>query len=282
MVKCDNCGITIPEGMESCPNCGKPATIKTGEDQEFKSDKNQKAESDESQAFKTEEEQNSSEQTLTRTCKNCGARIYSDNIICPLCGNRLDEEYEEEEELKCEKCGTPIPENTLFCPTCGTKVNNQNSTGYSREYSTHINDNIKTREESNPSIGKKINLVSIIIPVVIALIMSIVLSIIGVWLELSWYAYIIAIILSVGFCAAPIDNEINATISGFIVGLFLGILESPLFGVVYGSFAAELYEYYVGTHLITLIILGVVVAFLSNMFLKKPVTNIVTKIKKMM
>lgn len=117
---------------------------------------------------------------------------------------------------------------------------------------------------------------------VIALIMSIVLSIIGVWLELSWYAYIIAIILSVGFCAAPIDNEINATISGFIVGLFLGILESPLFGVVYGSFAVELYEYYVGTHLITLIILGVVVAFLSNMFLKKPVTNIVTKIKKMM
>ena len=80
----------------------------------------------------------------------------------------------------------------------------------------------------------------------------------------------------------PIDNEINATISGFIVGLFLGILESPLFGVVYGSFAVELYEYYVGTHLITLIILGVVVAFLSNMFLKKPVTNIVTKIKKMM
>lgn len=199
MVKCDNCGITIPEGMESCPNCGKPATIKTGEDQEFKSDKNQKAESDESQEFKTEEEQNSSEQTLTRICKNCGARIYSDNILCPLCGNRLDEEYEEEEELKCEKCGT--------------KVNNQNSTGYSREYSTHINDNIKTREESNPSIGKKINLVSIIIPAVIALIMSIVLSIIGVWLELSWYAYIIAIILSVGFCAAPIDNEINATIS---------------------------------------------------------------------
>ena len=98
MVKCDNCGITIPEGMESCPNCGKLATIKTGEDQEFKSDKNQKAESDESQEFKTEEEQNSSEQTLTRTCKNCGARIYSDNIICPLCGNRLDEEYEEEEE----------------------------------------------------------------------------------------------------------------------------------------------------------------------------------------
>jgi hypothetical protein len=75
--------------------------------------------------------------------------------------------------------------------------------------------------------------------------MSIVLSIIGLWLELSWYAYIIAIIISVGFCAAPIDNEINATISGFIVGLFLGILESPFVGFVYGSFAAELYEYYV-------------------------------------
>ena len=42
MVKCDNCGITIPEGMESCPNCGKLAIIKTGEDQEFKSDKNQR------------------------------------------------------------------------------------------------------------------------------------------------------------------------------------------------------------------------------------------------
>ncbi|RAP43429.1 zinc ribbon domain-containing protein [uncultured Methanosphaera sp.] len=282
MVKCDNCGITIPEGMESCPNCGKPAPIKAGEDQEFKSDESQEDKTKENQELKSEEEQNSSEQTITRTCKNCGARIYSDNIICPLCGNRLDEEYEEKEEQKCEKCGTPIPENTLFCPTCGTKVNNQKGTGYSQEYSANINDNIKKREESNSGIGKKINLVSIIIPAVIALIMSIVLSIIGLWLELSWYAYIIAIIISVGFCAAPIDNEINATISGFIVGLFLGILESPLVGFVYGSFAAELYEYYVGTHLITLIILGVVVAFLSNMFLKKPVTNIVTKIKKMM
>lgn len=279
MVKCDNCGITIPEGMESCPNCGRPAPVEsdenqesgTDESQEFKNEEKQEVKSEEEQDPESEEQQNSSEQTITRTCRNCGARIYSDDVICPLCGNKLDEE-EEYEEVKCEKCGTPIPENTHFCPTCGTKVNYQNS----------VEDNVNTREESNQGIMNKINLVSIIIPAVLALIVSVVLSIIGVWLEFSWYAYIIAIIISVGFFAAPIDNEINATISGFLAGLFLGILETPLIELVYGSFAAWVYEYYVGTHLLTLIVLGVLVAFFSNLFLKKPATNIVTKIKKMM
>lgn len=246
MVKCDNCGIEIPEGMESCPNCGKPAPVESDEEQKTDTEEKQEVKSDESPEFRSEEKQNSSEQNTTRTCRNCGANIYSDDVICPLCGHKLSGEDENPE--------------------------NENKTEY----------NAETGEETNSSLAKKINLRSIIIPTIIAIILSIILSAIGLMLIDSWAPFVIAIVISVGLCAAPVDNEINATISGFLAGLILGMLETSIVELVFGSFVAAFYAYYVGNHTLLLVLCGVLVAFFSNIFLKKPATNIVTKIKKMM
>ncbi len=98
----------------------------------------------------------------------------------------------------------------------------------------------------------------------------------------SWAPFVIAIVISVGLCAAPVDNEINATISGFLAGLILGMLETSIVELVFGSFVAAFYAYYVGNHTLLLVLCGVLVAFFSNIFLRKPATSIVTKIKKMM
>lgn len=246
MVKCDNCGIDIPEGMESCPNCGRPAPVESGESENTESEEKQEVKPDESQEFNPEEAQNSSEQNTTRTCRNCGANIYSDDVICPLCGHKIDGE--------------------------DGNTDNENKTEY----------NAETGEDSDSTLVKKINLRSIIIPTIIASILAIILSIIGIAMEDFYYAYVIAIIISVGICAAPVDNKINATISGFLVGLILGMLETSIVELVYGSFVAAFYAYYSGNHTLLLVLCGVLVAFFSNIFLRKPATNIVTKMKKMM
>ena len=68
-----------------------------------------------------------------------------------------------------------------------------------------------------------------------------------------------AIILTIGFLAGTIDNEVNAMIFGLFVGLILGILENPLVEFIYGKFVARFYEGFIGSHLIILVILGVIV-----------------------
>ena len=99
MVKCDNCGIDVPDGFESCPNCGN--------------------------AYIESENLNSSNKINVIKCGSCGAEIGSDNELCPSCGNKLEK---EDKNLKCEKCGSVLLDKVLFCPTCGSKVSFPNKT----------------------------------------------------------------------------------------------------------------------------------------------------------
>ncbi len=115
----------------------------------------------------------------------------------------------------------------------------------------------------------KINFNRIINPTIVELIAAIILSIIGVWIGLSWASFIIAILISVGFFAGLVDNEANAVVSGFFVGLILGILENPIIGFVWGSFAAGLYEWVYGGQIPVLIILRIIIAYVSNIYLKR-------------
>lgn len=271
MVKCGNCGIDVPDGFESCPNCGN--------------------------AYIESENQNSSNKINVIRCSSCGAEIGSDNELCPSCGNKLEK---EDKNLKCEKCGSVLLDKVLFCPTCGSKVSFPNKTAqiktclncgneveedveFCPECGTNVNVGVKTKHESDStSLEEKINLENIIKPSVIALIVSIILSIFGLLIGFSWFSFVMAIILAVGFFAAPIDNEVNASIFGFFVGLILGILENPIIGFMFGSFAAGFYEGYFGSHLIILLILSVVVAYVSNIYLKDNVEDIITKFKNML
>lgn len=268
MVKCSSCGLEVSDDLENCPNCGNDL---------IKSDVIEE------------------EVIGPLICNNCGAEVEEGVSFCPKCGNKM--ESEEETSLKCENCGAELPENTLFCSTCGTKVNKvkkvnkklcpncgsevDDTVTFCNECGANIFTGEKNKQEivSTNSFVDKIDLNTIIKPSGIALITSIILSLIGLLIGLSWLSFIIAIILSMGFFAAAIDNEANAILSGLIVGLILGLLENPLVEFVFGAFAAGFYEGFLGGHLILIVILGIVMAYVSNVYLKENILNITDNFK---
>ncbi|WP_405304594.1 zinc-ribbon domain-containing protein [Methanobrevibacter sp.] len=266
MAKCNRCGIDITGDWNICPNCGNDLTGA--------------AESPEPQSGDN------------ITCSNCGATLKEDAAFCDKCGNKVDE---ANEVPKCEGCGSEIPENVLFCPTCGAKIEqkqpeinkecpncgfivNQGTT-FCPECGSNIFTGEKTKEmiqssDSDKGFVDKINLNTILKPTVITLIVSIILSSLGLLIGFSWVSFIIAIIISVGFFAGLVDNEANAIVMGAIVGLILGILENPLVEFWYGSFVAGLYEWFFGGQILLLIILGIICAYVSNVYLKKNIREI--------
>ena len=267
MVKCSRCGVEVADSFDMCPNCGN--------------------------SLANSQEQSAVGSANDLTCANCGAAIIDGSDFCSECGSKV----ENGSSNMCDSCGSEVPEGVLFCPTCGTKVKQVQppkaaeqvhicrNCGFQIEeevtFCPECGVNILTGEKpeiqsSNKNQGfvDKINFNKIIKPTIVALVAAILLSIIGVWLGLSWVSFIIAILISVGFFAGLIDNEANAVVSGFFVGLILGLLENPIIELVWGSFAAGLYEWVYGGQIIFLIILGVVIAYVSNIYLKKNIQEI--------
>lgn len=270
MVKCSNCGLDVSDDLENCPNCGNNLT------------KSQ---------IKAEDEKNS-----VKSCKNCGATLNDDNSFCPSCGEKV----EGDEFLKCKNCGSELSENTLFCSVCGTKVDIpkkeiikicpkcgveiDNDTTFCPECGSNIftGENAIKAVSDNRSFMDRLNLNLIIKPSIVALIVSIILSLMGLLIGFSWLSFVIAIILSVGIFAAAIDNDANAIVFGLIVGLILGILETPLVEFMYGAFVAGFYEGFFGGHLVFLVILGVIIAYVSNVYLKENILKITDNFKGML
>ena len=91
---------------------------------------------------------------------------------------------------------------------------------------------------------------------------------------MSWISFILAVIIAVGFFAGLVDNEANATLMGLFVGLILGLLENPLVEFWYGWFAAGVYDWLFGGQIVVLVILGIVCAYISNMYLKENIRKI--------
>lgn len=272
MVKCNNCGITVSKDSENCPNCGNDL-------------------------INSDENQSSSDNNININSDKCGAELSFNNDFYHSCGNKFEN---EDKNLKCRNCGSELYENVLFCPTCGSKVifskkiiqiktcpncrkEVENDVEFCPECGTNIGSDGKTNHESVPtSFENKINLEKIIKPSIIALVVSIILSLLGLFIGFSWFSFILAVILTVGFFAGIIDNEVNAIIFGLFVGLILGILEIQLVELIYGAFVARFYEGFFGEHLIILMIFGVIVAYISNMFLKETIGDIISKFKGML
>jgi len=270
MVKCSNCGVEVTEGFENCPNCGSNLV---------KSETGNVAES-------------------TLKCNNCGAELKEDNSFCPSCGSEV--KVEEDSTLKCENCGSDLPENTLFCTTCGAKIKNElkvtkktcpncgKEIDESVTFCDECGANVFTGEKkgqvmvSSGSFADKINLNILIKPTIISLVVALVLSFLGLLIGFSWFSFIIAIILSAGFFGAAIDNEVNSMVFGLIVGLVLGLLENPLVEFTYGAFVAGFYEGFFGGHLVLIVILGIIVAYVSNMYLKESILGITDNFKGML
>ena len=246
MVKCSNCGVNVPDDFEMCPNCGN-SLIKTEQEDEPKTDD-----------IKGD----------VLKCENCGSELPENTLFCSVCGTKVNI-VKKQITRTCPNCGGIVEEDTTFCPECGSNV----FTGekFNQEPTT-----------TNKSFAEKIDLNKILKPTVVALIASIILSLIGLLIGFSWLSFVIAIILSVGFFAGAIDNEANAVIFGLIVGLILGFLENPLVEFMYGAFVAGVYEGFLGGHLILLVILGVIVAYISNIYLKEKIVNLTNNFRGML
>jgi len=265
MVKCSRCGVEIDDSFEICPNCGNNLAVSNE---------------------KTSNESNE------MTCDNCGASLKDNADFCSECGTKVG----STDSNRCSGCGSEIPDGVLFCPTCGTKVeqkpelNRCSNCGFELEDDATfcpecgINVQTGTKPENVPSSAAdasknmsfvdKINFNKIIKPTIVSLIAAVILSVIGVLIGFSWLSFLIAILLSVGFFAGFIDNEANAVISGFFTGLILGVLENPIVAFCWGVFAAKFYEWFFGGQILLLIIFGVIIAYVSNMYLKSKIQNV--------
>lgn len=263
MVKCKNCGVEVSDSFDLCPNCGSDLTNSSNDAINNASNNN--------------------------TCPNCGNDVSNDVKFCPDCGTPIESQVNAN---KCSKCGSELPENVLFCPTCGNKVDNIHNVSekHCPNCGAVVDDDAIFCDECGASIksGKitqspqvstntndtpigTLNIGRILIPTVFALIVAVILSLIGLLLRFSWFSFVLAILISVGFFAATIDNELNASISGLIVGVVLGGLESTLVKAVFGSFGSAFYKALFGYSFIFFIILGLIVGFASNKFLKNTI-----------
>ena len=262
MVKCSRCGVEIADSFDICPNCGNSLA----------------------------ESQTPAESSEDLKCPSCGESLKPNADFCSKCGTKV-----ANDSNRCENCGSEVPDAVLFCPTCGAKVKQPQKTqqvnicrncGFKLEsdsaFCPECGTNIQTGEmatiptkNSNQGFIDKININSIIKPTIVALVVSIILSIIGVLIGFSWISFIIAVILSVGFFAGLIDNEANAVVSGLFVGLILGFLENPIIQFCFGKLVARVYEWFFGIQIIFLVIVAVIVAYVSNMFLKSKIQGIV-------
>lgn len=274
MVKCSNCGLDVKKDLKNCPNCGNALIESEDSIQDIKNE--------------------------TLICSNCGEELNENNSFCPSCGDKVEKDHSN---LKCWNCGSELSENTLFCSVCGTKVENiknnavkttktcpncgfevDDDTTFCENCGTNITDGVMNKQEiisQNPFL-EKINLNTIIKPSIIALVVAIVLSLFGLLIGFSWFSFIIAIILSAGFFAGTIDNEANAIVFGLIVGLLLGLLENPLVELIFGAFVGGFYDWFYGGHLILIVILGVIVAYASNMYFKENILKIIGNFREIL
>ncbi len=250
MVKCSKCGVENKGSSEFCHNCGN------------KLDDNSKD---------------------TIKCSGCGAVLNNNATFCPKCGKKVDSIN------VCKSCGTEIPEGVSFCPNCGTKVDNNQENlntcincGAPLEagsiFCPECGSNVETGKRnvtvnsSKPPVNQgfidRLDLNLIIKPTILAIVFSLILASIGVIIGLSWISFIIAIIITTGFFAGLIEGDANAIVLGLFNGLILGFLENPIIQLWWGIYAAAAYEWYFGSQIILLIILGIIFAYVGNVFFK--------------
>lgn len=264
LVKCSRCGVNVDDSFKTCPNCGNDLSVV---------------------------EQAPAESNDEVICSNCGEPLLSDAEFCSKCGTKVENNVSK----RCEGCGAEVPDGVLFCPTCGTKVKQPPKPANVKacrncgvrldedtEFCPECGTNFQTGQKANPTTANpnqgfvdKINIGYIIKPTIVSLVVAIILSILGVLIGFSWVSFIIAIILSVGFFGGLIDNEANAVVSGIFTGLVLGLLENPIIEFCFGSFVAKVYEWFFGSQILFLIFIGILTAYISNVFLKSKIQGIV-------
>ena len=138
-VPCPLCGELLPEGAESCPNCGAAASEPAlrGLMQAFQIDSAKAHElfrtgvrsAQDLQGRSVDDVLKARESAVLYLCTYCGAFVSSTDKVCGKCGAGLEEEGAGLDELlkggdtmPCPACGDTIPADALVCPTCKTEI----------------------------------------------------------------------------------------------------------------------------------------------------------------
>lgn len=200
----------------------------------------------------------------------------------------------------CDQCGNELKAHAIFCPHCGAKSDLPPETTVKNESGENkLNNNAEKVENKTETIGTKIdntisntnaknansifdinnvNWNTVIKYSVVGTIISLILGIIFFALfkntastppnfGLLPYSFILAVILAMTILAAHIKEKINAILVGGIVGLLTGILQFTIISIVFviNGFALSIIF---GDPILLLIVVGIVFAYVSNVYLK--------------
>ena len=211
----------------------------------------------------------------------------------------------------CDQCGNKLKENAVFCSNCGTKCDLPPEKNVKDESTQKkVNDTVKNNaepidekaNENTETIGMKIdNVISkgnknsdggfdlnnidlnvVIKYSLVATILSLILGMIFVFITMPTathisllsrslglvpYSFYLALIIIVLIFSAHVKEGINAITIGAISGLLTGIFQSPFFIMFYGYS----WDLYFGNQTLFLLILGIISAYVGNVYLKDKV-----------
>ena len=218
-------------------------------------------------------------------CPNCGKE--ADSKFCPNCGEKL------QVKTVCPHCNEEIEEDTNFCPECGEKIEEKTkNTTYSKNkrYCTNCSEELDDDEaifcsncgqkiessvnSHNNGIIENIDFKRLIIVSILGFIITFVLGIIFAFIigltgqkSIGYpIALIIAAVLGVGFFASFFKDILNSGLTGIIIGFLLGLLANTCISISSGfQFSYELFS---GYEIIIFTVLGLIMAFISNKFLR--------------
>lgn len=258
MVKCPSCGIEVEEGIPLCPNCATDVSN-----------------------IKEEPEENlTSHSESVNICPNCGSEIDINAEFCSKCGTKIiNEELNNNQDTFvniCPNCGAELEPDSKFCVNCGTHISKNINQDPHKINSINPNNTNTGFNIGNIDFGKLIaySVVSLVLAIIISSIILYLLGYPAFGEEWPYYpiAFYIGTIVSVGFFAVFPKDKIEAGILGFIVGLMLFILENIIVSFVFTEYFARLYDLGYSGHGVGYIIVGVIIAVVSQLFLKEIIT----------
>ena len=209
-------------------------------------------------------------------CKVCGNDVPNGAKFCENCGSKMPEVAPQEQEVVTNNSNNQInaepvanedtTEKVKFCQNCGEKLDIKakicSKCGARVEGSTQE----QTQQIVNNSDSSDGGLIDLILPIIIGLIGSLIIGLILFWIMGGEAPFWIAVILSTGFLGLILDDPISSAISGGVVGLLTGLLDSSIVGIFYGGIGSSLYGMAFGNHWIIFLIVGAIVAFIVNKF----------------
>ena len=219
-------------------------------------------------------------------CPKCGRE--ADSKFCPNCGEKL------QKKTVCPHCNEEIEDDTNFCPECGEKIEEKVKTkkisnDKDKKYCPNCNEEldeeeavfcsncgqrIEADENSVNGIIESIDFKRLIIVSIIGFIITFVLGIIFAYIigltgqkSIGYpIALTIAVVLGTGFFASFFKDILNSGLTGIIIGFLFGLLANTCIEISSGfQFTYDLFS---GYEIIIFTVLGLVLAFIANKFLR--------------